>query len=309
MTAIRDDRENGATVIVPTLNRGAFLLETLTDLVAQEFRPLEILVVDQSEENELSTTAEEFAQGFPGLIQYRRVNFRGLPQARNYGWQNAKYEALIFVDDDIRCGPFLVREHLRSLRLPGVGMVAGGVDERTADRCISTDSGKFCFWTATPIRNFAASGEYSVMHVAGCNFSIWRSVLKRAGGVDEALGQGAALYEETELCLRVTACGFQIRFNGSARLVHRVAEHGGCRTRDIGSYVASLAHNRTILIGRYLKWFQMPTAYMRLLLLVASYAAQYRNLTLLVAAMEGMVQGQQVSKRPRICTLCQQGQV
>jgi GT2 family glycosyltransferase len=296
------DSEPGATVIIPTLNREGFLLDTLQDLAAQDSHPLEIMVVDQSEETPTSNRAEEFARRFPGLVKYCRVKFRGLPQARNHGWQNAKYQALIFVDDDIRCGPTFVREHLRTLRQPGVGMVAGGVEERSSVSNSAAEPGEFRFWTATPVRRFAARGEHAVMHVAGCNFSVWRSVLEQAGGVDEALSQGAALYEETELGLRVMACGFRIRFNGSARLLHRVAEEGGCRSGDIASYVGSLAHNRTVLIGRYLRWFQMPTAYLRLFLLVASYAARHPSGRLLGDALRGILRGRRVSQRPRICT-------
>jgi GT2 family glycosyltransferase len=302
------DRQTGATVIIATLNRGEFLLDTLKDLVAQDYSPLEIMVVDQSMATETPGPAEKFARGYTDLIRYHRVNFRGLPQARNHAWQNAKYEALIFVDDDIRCGPCLVREHLQTLRFPGVGMVAGGVEERTLAPDLDADPGKFSFWTATPVRSFAARRECPAMHVAGCNFSIWRSVLQQAGGVDEALAQGAALYEETELCLRVTDCGFHIRFNGSARVLHLLAGQGGCRTPDMSSYVASLAHNRTILIDRYLTWFQMPSAYIRLLLLITSYAAHHRNPGLLSTGFQGIVTGRQAAQRPRLCANYQIGE-
>jgi GT2 family glycosyltransferase len=301
------DHKPGATVVVPTLNRGAFLLRTLQDLVAQGYRPLEIMVVDQSASTETSTAVEDFARRFPDLITYRRVHFRGLPQARNYGWQNARYEALIFVDDDIRCGPSLVQEHVRVLSRPGVGMVAGGVDEERSVPGPNANPGQFRFWTATPVRNFSPGGEHAAMHVAGCNFSIWRSVLKLAGGVDESLAAGAALYEETELCLRVVNCGLQIRFNGSARLLHLLAGQGGCRPRDIITYVASLAHNRAIVIGRYLKWFHMPTAYLRLLILITSYATHYRNVELFTAALRAMTLGRRVSKQPRVCADYQVG--
>src|SRR6202043_3278415 len=151
-----------------------------------------------------------------------------LPLARNYGWQHAKYEAIVFVDDDIRCGPELVSEHLRGLTQPGIGMVAGGIDEPRS----SQENGKpghFNPWTATPSRGFESTGEFHVSHVPGGNFSAWRSVLQTAGGFDEALTAGAALYEETELSLRVSKCGFDIWFRGSARLQHLAAGGGGWR--------------------------------------------------------------------------------
>src|ERR1700729_3710640 len=45
-----DQQRQGVSVVVPTLNRGPFLIDTLHDLLAQKHRPLEILVVDQSRE-------------------------------------------------------------------------------------------------------------------------------------------------------------------------------------------------------------------------------------------------------------------
>jgi GT2 family glycosyltransferase len=41
--------DTGATVVVPTLNRGNVLIDCLRDLLQQHRRPLEILVVDQSD--------------------------------------------------------------------------------------------------------------------------------------------------------------------------------------------------------------------------------------------------------------------
>jgi len=286
--------------VVPTLNRGSYLIDTLHDLLAQEYRPLEILVVDQSSEE--APALLDLVLKHPGLISYHKVQFRGLPLARNYGWQQAKYEAIVFVDDDIRCGPSLVSEHLRGLSRPKIGMVAGGIDERISSKENSAAPGHFNPWTATPVRSFGANRECFVQHVAGCNFSVWRSVLQAAGGFDEALALGAALYEETELCLRVQKCGVDIYFNGNARLQHLTAGNGGCRVPDLPNYMGSLAHNRAILIGRYLRWFQAPTAYLRLLLLFISYAAHYHTLYIFRPGITGFLAGLRAAKQPPVCS-------
>jgi phosphatidyl-myo-inositol dimannoside synthase len=289
----------GVTVVVPTLNRGPYLIDTLKDLLAQKHRPMEILVVDQSMEE--VPALRSLARAHSDVVSYHQVHFRGLPLARNYGWQHAKYEAIIFVDDDIRCGPELVSEHLRGLTQPGIGMVAGGIDQPT----LSPDEGEtghFNTWTATPSRGFESTGEFRVSHVPGGNFSAWRSVLQSAGGFDEALSAGAALYEETELCLRVTKVGFDILFRGSARLQHLAAGNGGCRVLDLPKYIRSLAHNRAILIRRNLRWFQVPIACLRLLLLFVSYAAHYRTLGILRPGIAGFTCGLQAAKQPPICS-------
>ena len=275
----------GVTVIVPTLNRGGFLADCLRDLIAQDYRPLEILVVDQSEA--IPEPVRELVAAHPNLISYHTVLFRGLPPARNYGWQHARYDALVYVDDDVRCPPTLVREHLRALSLPNVGAVAGRIVEPGRSAAQNGNTGRFRYWTATPERHFDSEAEFEVDHVPGGNFSTWRSVADQVGGFDEGLNIGAALYEETEYCLRIRQAGYRIVYNGRALLEHLAAPTGGCRVEDVERYVWALAHNRTILIRRYLRWFQKPTAYAELLRLGLAYAVRYRRFRVIRATLAG----------------------
>ena len=68
-----------------------------------------------------------------------------------------------------------------------------------------------------------------------------------------------------------------VKINYDAHVWHLAADTGGCRVLDINRYIASLVHNRALLISRHLKWYHRPTAYIYLLRLVASYAFTYRN--------------------------------
>ncbi len=292
--------ETGVTVAVPTLNRGGFLANCLRDLLAQDHRPLEILVVDQSAETppEVARIAAERAD----IVSYRKVGFRGLPEARNYAWRKARYEAIVYVDDDVRCGPRLAAEHLRALSIPGVGVVAGGIDEANKPLDAGPPTGYFNRWTASPMGGFAASGEKYADHARGANFSAWRHVIEKAGGFDEALNVGAALYEELEFCLRVSKAGWKIYFNGAARITHLAAPSGGCRVEDVPRYVRALAHNRGVLIRRHISFFRWPVALCRLALLGASYAAHYRRPAALPACASGAVAGLVAGGRPPKCT-------
>lgn len=292
--------DQGVTVVIPTLNRGHYLTDCLEDLVAQRHRPLEILVVDQSAA-ESADVAGLVARHAP-RIAHHRVDFRGLPRARNYGWRNATHEAIIFVDDDTRCGPGFVTEHLRALRLPGVGLVAGGIDEAGRAADTRRRAGVYRRWTATPLRGFGSTGEYDADHAAGCNFSAWRWALAGAGGVDESLGLGAALYEETDLCLRVKRSGARVYFNGRARLTHLVAAGGGCRVDRVVDYVRALAHNRGVMIRRHGRWYHAPVALARLAALVASYARYYREPGALTAGLTASFGGLRDGTRPPLCT-------
>ena len=284
-----DTEKPGVTVVVPTLNRGDFLYDCLTDLLAQSHRPLEILVVDQS--TDVPAHIQQLIAAHPATITHYRVSFRGLPQARNYGWKHARYDAIVYVDDDVRCPPNLVREHLRALLLPNVGVVAGRIDERGRTPDATRKAGRFNYWTGSPERNFAAHDEYDVDAVAGCNFSTWRQVAASVGGVDERLNAGAALFEETEFALRVRRTGYRVYYNGSATLRHLVSPGGGCRVNQVRPYVWALAHNRTIVIQRHLHWYQRGVAHAETLRLGFAYAAHYRKPGVLVSAVCGGLAG------------------
>ncbi len=289
----------GVTVVVPTLNREACLLDTVRDLLAQSHRPLEILVVDQSAE--ASRALEKLAAEHPRVITYRKVNFRGLPQARNFGWQNARYEAIVYVDDDIRCGPELVAEHLRLLQRPGVGIVGGAVDEQEQEPQNAGHTGEFSFWTAVPNRGFTLGGEREVDHVPGGNFSCWRNVLRACGGVDERCATGSALYEETDLSLRIARLGYKVHYSGRARLRHLAAARGGCREDNVTSYVRALSHNRAMLMRRFLRCYHLPVAVLRLKLTCLSFALRYRRPGVLGAAVSGFFAGWRDGGRAPLC--------
>lgn len=281
----------GVTVVVPTLNRDDYLYDCLQDLLAQEHRPLEILVVDQSDH--VPKHVQQIVEMHPDIISYHKVDFRGLPLARNYGWEHAHYDAIVYVDDDIRCSPSLVSEHLRALRLPNVGIVAGRITEAHREERVRGKAGHFNVWTANVKRGFSQEGEYYVCHAPGGNFAVWRKVAQQIGGFEEKLNFGAALYEETEFCLRASQIGYQIYFNGLAHLTHLAVPTGGCRVDDVEPYVWGLAHNRTILIRRHLSWYQQPVAFAELLRLGLAYMKHYRKPQVLYALLNGTMAGLQ----------------
>jgi GT2 family glycosyltransferase len=293
--------EQGVTVVVPTLNRGELLADCLRDLLAQRHRPLEILVVDQSAE-EPSAEVQGLTAGAPEVIAYHRVDFRGLPRARNYGWQRARHDAILYVDDDVRCGPELAGEHLRALNQPGVGAVGGGIDEANKPADPGPPTGAFNPWLAEPGRGFGASSEMEIEQVKGCNFSAWRSAIRAVGGFDEALDVGAALYEEAEFCLRLRKAGYLVWFNGRARLTHLAAAGGGCRVGEAPAYVFGLAFGRGLIMRRHLQWFHWPSASVRVKWLALAYAFHYRQPRALAACAAGLLKGFRHGRRPVACT-------
>jgi GT2 family glycosyltransferase len=293
----------GVTVVVPTLDRAEIVAETVKGLLEQEHSPLEILVVDQSVRP--NTKLGDFERLNPETVTYRHVSFRGLPVARNFGWMNARHRAVVYVDDDVEVAPGFVGAHLEALSLDGVGLVGGRVVE-AGGVCDAREpvsrTGGFNPMSAVAKRGFDVSGLFEIDHVPGGNFSGWSHLFDQSGGFDERFGEGAALLEETELCLRMQKAGHRILFCGAASLVHLRAEEGGCRVPDSSTYVYTLARNRSVIIRRHIHPAFWLVALTRSLCYGVSYAAAYRQLVAVSHCIHGMVKGWSVGGLPPLCT-------
>lgn len=291
---------NGMSVIIPSLHRTEFLLNTLKDLVKQvcDF-PFEIIVVDQS--SQFDVEVQNFCKEY-SFCKYHHISFfKGLPEARNYGWQKAKNDYILFLDDDITCGENLLQEHFSILKNPLVGVVAGGIVEvhKFNQEC---KTGGFNYWTATPLRGFHKLGTFEVLHGGGGNFATKKEVLLKVNGIDENLTKGAALYEETDFCLRVKKAGYKVMFHSKASVNHLAAETGGCRVPHIKKYIASLVRNRSLIISRHVEGIYKITATLYLLKIVSAYAFSYKGVSLFKQFITSFKEGFLVGKKEVTCT-------
>lgn len=281
---------HGVSVVIPTINRATVLLDTVRDILVQEFDEYEIIIVDQSEE--INDAVLQLIGGSTVSARYFKANFRGLPQARNFGWRAARKDIVLYIDDDIRCDAHLVRRHYEAHVRTDAALVAGGITEARGNKDSPGDVGSFNWWTATSVRNFHFQIPKWCLHAPGGNFSVRREALKTVTGLDEHLTVGAALYEETELALRLRQAGYKAWFEPSAHLLHLAAPAGGCRVPDNWPrYMHGLAHNRAILIFRHLRWWHRPSALARLLLLGMSYSRLDKSLAPLASTLKGITAG------------------
>ena len=280
---------NGISVIIPTLNRTDFLKQTLDCLVKQKADFLfEILIVDQSnkEDNKIIAYSEKYP-----FIKYNYITtFRGLPEARNFGWQKAKYDYILYLDDDILCEENLLEEHYKYITDPDIGIVAGGITEKYKENT-DCEVGKFDYLTATPRRGFHLKQNGFVDHGGGGNFCVKKGILEELNGVDESLTKGAALYEETDFCLRAKEAGYKTYFNYNAHVWHLAAPTGGCRVENVDKYIFNLSRNRSIIISRHLKWYHKTTAYLYLFKLILAYTVSYKKISLLSTSIKGIREG------------------
>lgn len=105
------------SVIIPVCNRLDFFGEALQSIRSQTYRPIEVVVVDDTTDTESRVKLIQIVE-YNGMVEdgfsvsiLRNIDRKGAPSARNLGFSNAKGEYIQFFDsDDILLSDKLDRE-------------------------------------------------------------------------------------------------------------------------------------------------------------------------------------------------------
>src|SRR5215472_17373493 len=95
------------SLIIPTKNRPADLLETVDAILKQTRCPDELIIVDQSTTGCSSIEVRQALASWPDtrLIYVCDRNITGLPMARNAGFAASTGDLVCYLDDDITPAP------------------------------------------------------------------------------------------------------------------------------------------------------------------------------------------------------------
>ena len=88
------------SIVVPSLNQGAFLGETLQSLVDQRYPRLEVIIQDGGSTDASVAIARDFARRFPEIFQVHVGADRGQAHALNLGFAKTHGEILGFLNSD-----------------------------------------------------------------------------------------------------------------------------------------------------------------------------------------------------------------
>jgi len=109
------------SVILPTYNRASLLKYALDSVMSQDFRDLEIIVVDDGSSDKTAELVESYSRG----VRYVYIEHSGLPSvARNAGLRLAQGEYVAFLDSDDQWLPGKVERQVEVLEThPAIGLV------------------------------------------------------------------------------------------------------------------------------------------------------------------------------------------
>lgn len=225
------------SIVIPTLDRGETLLETI-DLLGQCRQPTnDLIIVDQT-----SSHPERIAEALDGLhgtsvINWLRLSAPSIPHAMNVGLCAARNPIVLFLDDDIIPDADLLVEHLAAHdRGCNIAAVVGQIlqpDEQSTSCSEYVSVKGFCRDLQFPFYSDQTAVVHNVM--AG-NLSVDRNKALSAGGFDENF-VGVAYRFETEFARRLIRAGGVVVFEPAASIRHLRLARGGTRAR--GSHLTS----------------------------------------------------------------------
>jgi len=116
------------SVGIPTLNRGEMLVGTIGQILCLEYKPHEIIVVDQTIDNYIGSVHRVLSEwNDRGDIIWVQQYEPSIPKAMNRVLMEAKGDVILFVDDDIEIASELIKEHASIYNECECAAVAGRV--------------------------------------------------------------------------------------------------------------------------------------------------------------------------------------
>jgi GT2 family glycosyltransferase len=206
------------SVLICTKDRGEMLDACLQSVLACSPPPAEVVVVDQSRDEETRKVVCSH-QGGKVPVRYLRGKENGLSRAKNQGIADCTAAIIAFTDDDCLADPAWLAHLTEPIRSGKASAAAG----RTLAQ--APDAGeRETFSTYAPAGVSRFSRRTHPWRVGGGgNFAVERKALQEAGAYDERFGPGAEFEsaEDMDMVHRLLRSGTVIVYAPSAVVWHR----------------------------------------------------------------------------------------
>lgn len=120
---IRED----ISIVIPTMNRPNALKETLDSYISAERLPAQIVIIDQTDDEQLRLQIKESVSRYKDKVKitYFYQDSPSLTKARNIGISLCKNDVIVFSDDDITVQKDTIKNVMQIMRNQQIAMIAG----------------------------------------------------------------------------------------------------------------------------------------------------------------------------------------
>ncbi|HUC86985.1 MAG TPA: glycosyltransferase [Candidatus Saccharimonadales bacterium] len=216
------------TVAIPTLGRDAVLVDTIKQVLQQDFDGFELIIIDQTVHHD-AATQQFLVNCSDPRFRYYLVAPPSLPAARNFATAHARGNIIVFIDDDVVLDPHFIRAHYQAFAHdPAIVAVGGRVINKVDTQPLTKQPLGFDRYARGNGNSFNCATSQPGSSFPGGNMSIKLAALQSAGGFDTSF-QRSAVREESDLATRLIKAGGKIWFEADASLLHLAAPAGGTR--------------------------------------------------------------------------------
>ena len=211
------------SVIVLSYNRPQYLVHALESIVAQSYKNLELIVVDNHSER--TQEVVRLVKAFPEarlVCNSANVGFTG---GMNTGLRLASGRYVLLTEDDIILDPHCVERLSEYLNTDPQAGLASGVMYNCSDQKIRC-AGGLVVLGSTYRKTIYGAGQrdtgqfrepFEVNYIPGAFIIARTDVLQALGGFRESFFM---YFEDTDLCLRVQRMGYRIVVVPTAKVQH-----------------------------------------------------------------------------------------
>ncbi len=219
------------SVVIACRNEGEIIEAALHSLEEQDYPNLEILLVDDASDDATPVIGARWARsGRIRLVRNRSSRGRvGRPSATNLGTRVARGEYIVSLDADTTLDRGAIRALLAEFADPEVGVVAGNVLARNADRNVLTRLQTLEYAVSIDLHKRWTD-------LLGCTLQASGAIgAFRASAVRSIDGWKQELAEDADISLRMIKAGWRVAFAPRAvaltEVPHRLRTLIGQRTR------------------------------------------------------------------------------
>lgn len=240
------------SVIIPTYRRFEVTLNTVEEVLGQNYSEFEVIVIDQNPAWPGELTQRLDAVKRSSKVKWIIMNIPSVVHARNTGVSNSKGDILLFIDDDvILSDPEFIAKHVANYIDSNIDMVTA-YELTRCEKDINLDLVKLSMhrtklqqmqnetlksWhRKNPLYEVISfprvlSEKFEVCSFCTCNGSIRRTKFFMLGGFDENF-TGNSYGDDYDLAIRAKEMGMKIIYDPTPSLLHLQSPTGGLRISD-----------------------------------------------------------------------------
>ncbi len=245
------DNPECVSIILPTYNRCHLLEKCINSVFAQTFQKWELIVADDGSLDDTQAVIAEISKRDSRIKYHRNANNQGLPRNRNIAISLAKYDLIMFIEDDLILDPKCIEILIHTYKLLNkekkkIGAIAPrlitnylekpiislldmvGYDGNTKPSVCQIDK----YTGVVKINyNLQINELIEAENVHACSLYS-KSVLLGVGGYEENAYKGTFFYEDVDLNCRIRKRGCLLFYQSKAFAYHNMSKSGGCRASN-----------------------------------------------------------------------------